>query len=255
MAVPTSRSSLREYCLRKLGAPVLEVNVDSDQVEDCIDDALQVWAEFHADAVKRMYLSYQVTAADVANKYVPVDDDVQAVVRMLPISTSSVGTGTGMFSIRYQMALNRDLSPDATNFWIGDLAYYSQMSQYLDTLDMVLSGTPQVTFQRYENRLYIFGEWWDQEIREGTWIVLEVYKFVDRDTNVKVWNDRYVKELATALIRTRWGDNLSKFVGVQLIGGVTMSGDTIAQLGRSEYDAAYQRLRDECEPMPEFFIG
>lgn len=252
MASPNSRATLKEYCLRRLGAPVIEINVDIDQVEDCIDDAIQLFQEFHGDATKRIYLKHQVTATDVTNKWIPITDDVLYVSQLLPFSQSSFGASTGMFSVKYQIALN-DIA-NMQNF-IGNLSYYSQIGQYLNTLDMILNGTPQVTFQRHENRLYIFGEWWDEEIKEGDYLVAEVYQTVDPDINTSIYNNIFIKAYTTALIKYRWGSNMSKFEGMQLPGGVIISGERIMSEAAAEIERLEERLRIEYEPMPSFFVG
>lgn len=252
MATPNSRFTLIQHALRRLGAPVLEINVDPDQIEDCVDDAIQFYQEFHSDATKRTYVSYQITSDDVTNKFIPVSATILTVIRLLPFDRSSLGAGTGMFSIKYQAALN-----DITNMsnFMGDLAYYSQMGQYLETLDMVLSGVPQVTFSRHEDKLLIHGEWWDQELKAGDWVVLEVYQIVDPNVATSVYNDKFLKNYLTALIKQRWGQNMSKFDGVQLPGGVTISGKAIYEEASQELAALEIAMRLEYEPMPDFFVG
>jgi len=253
MAQPNSRQSLIDYCLRRLGAPVIEINVDPDQIEDCIDDAFQYFQEFHQDASNRTYLKHTVTAADVINKYIPISPDVMTVVRLLPPGSSGAfGASSGMFSVQYQVALNDMASMQ--NF-VGNLDYYVQMSQYLDTLDMVLNGTPQVTFSRYQNRLEIHGEWWDSEINEGDILVCEVYQVIDPDSATSVYNNKFIKAYTTSLIKHRWGQNMSKFEGMQLPGGVMISGERILGEAQSEIEQLEEKMRAEYEPMPDFFVG
>lgn len=251
MPSPNSRITLTEHCFRKLGAPVLEINVDPDQVEDCIDDAIQLYQEFHGDATKRIYISHQITSTDVTNKYIPIPSDVMTVVRLLPFSASSIGVGTGMFSIRYQLAL------DATNAGsiMTDLAYYSQLGQYLETLDMTLNGLPLVSFSRHEDKLYIDGEWWNQELKADDWVVMEVYSTINPNTSTSIYNDKFVKNYLTALIKQRWGQNMSKFDGIQLPGGVTISGKDMWAEATAELKELEERMRMEYEPMPDFMMG
>ena len=150
MANPTSRVTLIDYCKRRLGEPVLEINVDEDQVEDRVDEALQYYQEFHSDATVRTYLKHLITADDVTNEYITVASNVLFVSKMFPL-TSSFQNSRNFFDIKYQMMLN-DIA-DLMNF-AGDLAYYEQMQQYLSLLDMKLNGHPQVQFSRKQNRLY-----------------------------------------------------------------------------------------------------
>jgi len=252
MAQPNSRQTLIDYCLRRLGAPVIDINVDPDQIEDCIDDTIQLYQEFHSDATVRTYLKHTVTAADVTNRYIPISSDILYISQLLPLQQSTLASGSGMFSVRYQIALN-DIA-NMQNF-IGNLQYYEQLGQYLSTLDMILNGYPQVSFSRHENRLYIHGEWWDGEISEGDILVAEVYQVVDPESNTSVYNDKFVKAYATASIKHRWGNNLSKFEGMQLPGGVTLNGERILGEAQSELEQLEEKMRLEYEFPPEFFVG
>ena len=157
MAVPYSRATLIDYCKRRLGDPVIEVNVDEDQLEDRVDEALQYYQEFHSDATLRTYLKHQVTATDVSNEYIPISSNIIFVSKLFPVS-SSFSSSVNFFDIKYQMRLI-DLAD--LQRYAGDLAYYEQMQQYLSLLDMKLNGHPQVQFSRRENRLYIFGDFGD----------------------------------------------------------------------------------------------
>ena len=212
MANPTSRATLIDYCKRRLGDPVIEINVDEDQLEDRVDEALQYYQEYHSDATVRTYLKHLVTETDVSNEYISLSSNIIFVSKLFPIS-SSFNSSFNFFDIKYQMMLN-DIA-DLQNF-AGDLAYYEQMQQYLSLLDVKLNGHPQVQFQRKQNRLYIFGDFADNDIKEGEYIVAEVYEIVDPSTHTSVFNDMWVKEYTTALIKQQWGSNLLKFEGMQL---------------------------------------
>ena len=240
-----------DYCLRRLGDPVLEINVDEDQIEDRIDEAIQYWQEYHSDATVRTYLKYQVTAADVANEWIPISTDVLYVSRLFPIS-SSFNNSINFFDIKYQMMLN-DIA-DLQNF-AGDLAYYEQMQQYLSILDMKLNGQPLVNFSRHQDRLYIFGEWQNQDIKAGDYVVAEIYTLLDPDTHTSIYNDLWLKEYSTALIKQQWGANLIKFEGIQLPGGVTFNGRQIYDDATNEIQQLRERIRDEFELPADFFVG
>ena len=251
MAPPNSRQTMIDYCLRRLGDPVLEINVDEDQIEDRIDEAIQYWQEYHSDATVRTYLKYQVTAADVANEWIPISTDVLYVSRLFPIS-SSFNNSINFFDIKYQMMLN-DIA-DLQNF-AGDLAYYEQMQQYLSILDMKLNGQPLVNFSRHQDRLYIFGEWQNQDIKAGDYVVAEIYTLLDLDTHTSIYNDLWLKEYSTALIKQQWGANLIKFEGIQLPGGVTFNGRQIYDDATNEIQQLRERIRDEFELPADFFVG
>jgi len=251
MANPTTRAELIEYCKRRLGDPVIEINVDDDQVEDRVDEALQYYQEFHSDATVRTFLKHLVTAADVTNKYIPISSDVIFVSRLFPMTSSFAG-GHNFFGMKYQMMLNNihDLQTFA-----GDLAYYEQLNQYLSTLDFQLNGTPQVTFQRHADRLHIHGDFQDDAIVEGAYLVAEVFQTVDPDQYTSVYNDMWLKEYTTSLIKEQWGQNLIKFEGMQLPGGVTINGRQIYDDAKGEIEQLRERIRLEQELPADFFVG
>lgn len=251
MAKPASRQDLIDYCLRKLGSPVLEINVDGDQLEDRVDEALQMYQEFHSDATIKTYLRHLVTSTDVTNKYIPISNDVIFVSRLFPLA-SAMNTSTNMFGIKYQMMLN-DIS-DLQNF-SGDLAYYEQMQQYLSMLDMKLNGHPQVTFSRHQDRLHIHGDFEDKDIKAGDYIIAEVYQVINPDTHNSVYNDMWLKDYTTALIKQQWGANLIKFEGMQLPGGVTLNGRQIFEDAMADIEKLQERIRLEQELPPDFFVG
>ena len=251
MATPNSRATLIEYCKRRLGDPVIEINVDEDQLEDRVDEALQYYREFHSDATVRTYLKHQVTAQDVTNEYITLANNIVFVSKMFPLE-SSFQSSRNFFDIKYQMMLN-DIA-DLMNF-AGDLAYYEQMQQYLSLLDMKLNGQPQVQFSRKQNRLYIFGDFQDDDINEGDYIVAEVYTEINDSDHTSIFNDMFLKEYTTALIKQQWGQNLIKFEGMQLPGGVILNGRQIYDDATGEIETLRQRVRDEHEFPPDFFVG
>ena len=251
MANPTSRQSLIDYCLRRLGDPVIEINVDPDQLEDRVDEALQYWQEYHSDATYRTYVSHQVSQTDVDREYIEVSADTLNVTRVFYIS-SSFNNSVNFFDIKYQMMLN-DIA-DLQNF-AGDLAYYEQMNQYLSLLDMKLNGYPQVTYSRHMNRLYVHGDFADQDIKADEYIVYEAYKTVDGSAHTKVWNDLWLKEYTTALIKQQWGANLIKFEGMQLPGGVTLNGRQIFDDATNEIERLREKIRLDFEMPADFFVG
>ena len=251
MAAPTNRPTLIDYCKRRLGDPVIEINVDEDQVEDRFYEALLYYQEYHSDATKRTYLKHQITSSDVTNEYITLSSDIIFVSKIFPMS-SSFGTSFNFFDIKYQMMLN-DIA-DMQNF-AGDLAYYEQLQQYLSLLDMKLNGQPQVQFSRRENRLYIFGDFSDGDIQADEYIIAEVYSILDPDTNTSIYNDMWLKDYSTALIKQQWGQNLIKFEGMQLPGGVTMNGRQLYDDATQEITQLRETIRLEHELPPDFFVG
>jgi hypothetical protein len=252
MASPSSRATLADFCLRRLGAPVLEINVDPDQIEDCIDDCIQLFQEYHSDGTYRTFLQHLITEEDVINTYVPISSGVHYIKQILPYNTSSLSAGAGMFSVKYQIAMS-DLGNGGAFF--GDLQYYEQLGQYLNTMDMILTGVPITEYQRIGNRLHIFGEWWDNELDVGDYIVYEAYITFDPDDHVSLYNNIFIKNYTTALIKQRWGQNMSKFDNMTLPGGVVINGSKIMAEADQAIETLEQKLRIEYETPPDFFVG
>lgn len=251
MASPNSRDTLITYCKQRLGDPVIEINVDESQIDDRIDEGIQYYQEFHSDATLRTFLKHQVTQTDIDNGYISVPTDTVFITRVFPLISSFTG-GTNFFDIKYQMHLN-DIA-DIQRF-AGDLAYYEQMQQYLSLLDMKLNGFPLTTFARHQDRLYIHGSFESKDIAVGEFIVFEVYSLLNPDTHTTIYNDLWLKEYCTALIKMQWGSNLIKFEGVQLPGGVTFNGRQIYDDAVTEIDKLRERIRDEYEMPIDFFLG
>jgi len=251
MASPSSRVELINHCLRKLGAPVIEINIDEQQLEDRLDDALQFFQEYNSDAVVKTYLKHQVTSDDISNGYIEVSDNIVFVKRLFPISASGISS-SNFFDFKYQFSLN-DLYD--LNTFIGGIAYYEQMRQYVSLIDMKLNGVPLITFNRLQNRVYIHGEFETQNINEGEYIVLEVWSTVDGETHTDVYNDIFLKDYLTQLIKQQWGANLSKFEGMQLPGGVTLNGRIIYEEATQELERLEEKVRLNYELPVDFFVG
>ena len=253
MAIPNTRDEFTDYCLRRLGHPVIEINIDDEQLDDNVDEALQWFREHHPDGSRRCYHSHQLTQTDIDNGYVSLNDvEFIQIVRMFPINT--VSQTTNFFDIKYQMMLN-DIT-DLNNY-AGDIAYYEQMQQHLSLLDMKLSGMPEITFSRQENLVYFYIS--DDKLSAGDYIVFEGYKLRNPTTGSSdfnsLWNHAWLKEHCTALIKKQWGTNLLKFEGMQLPGGVTINGRQIYEDAQTDLERLMQKFREEEDVGPVFFIG
>lgn len=245
MATPTSRVTLVEYCLRNLGAPVLDINVDDDQVEDRVDEALQKYRDYHMEGQRRVYLPLLVTPTVITNKYFTLTDEVIYVTRVLPISNSYAAVN--MFSMKYQMYLNDFYAL----YKAESLQYFVQMQQYLSEVDALLNGIQPIQYQRHGNKLFIdtnFGE-----LQVGQYIMAEAY--VSLEDTPEMYNDSWLKRYTTALIKRQWGTNLSKFDGMQLPGGVTINASKILEEANSEIEALEQSLLDSYSLPPDFCVG
>jgi len=229
MAKPNSRSTLIDYCLRALGAPVIEINLDDDQIGDRIDEALQFYQHYHADAIEKVYLKHQITQSDIDNQYIPLNDLVTDVVQIFPLRDNR-NTGDSMFDVRYQMHLN-----DVYNLgFMGSLIDYEMTQQWLSLLDMVIDNDQKhVNFERHKNQLQIHMDW-AEEANVDDYIIVECYRILNPDTYTDVYNDYFLKKYATALLKMQWGMNLLKFEGMQMPGGVTFNGRQLFDDAREE---------------------
>ena len=275
MAKPSTRQGLIDYCLRQLGAPVLEINVDDDQIDDLVDDALQYFNERHYDGVEKMYLKYKITQDDIDRgkatppsgtgvtgttatgggfsntwyenaNFINVPDSVIGVEKIFKFDTSSISGG--MFSIKYQLFLN-----DLYYFNSVELLQYSMTKSYLEDIDFLLTPDKQIRFNKRQDRLYLDIDWGSQSKDE--YIVLECYRALDPETFTQVYNDSFMKLYLTALIKRQWGRNLSKFRGVKLPGGLELNGGEILQQAESELADIRSRMMSEFELPPLDFIG
>ena len=247
MATPSSRQGLIDYCLRKLGHPVVEVNVDEDQIEDRIDEAFQVYRDYHYDAVEKVYLKELITSNTIAQQYVTLNDSIISVERVIQFTNKTAGAG--MFDVRYQLMLN-----DIQSLTNTDIQYYSALKTNLQLINDLLTGQKPIRFNRHMNRMFIDMDW-SNDVDVGDYIIVEAWRILDPDAFNDVYNDGFLKRFATALIKQQWGVNMKKFEGVQLPGGVLLNGQRI-------YDEATEEikeLRDEVQSTSQlpidFFTG
>lgn len=251
MAKPTSRQTLIDYCLRALGHPVIEINVDDDQLEDRIDAALQFYQEYHSDAVVRNLRKHLITTDDVTNGYITIPNNagILSINNIIPVS--SLGSMSNQFSIAYQLKLNSlyDLSAGS------GLVNYEMTKQYMSLIDRNISGVyEQIEFSRHKNRLIFHTPVLDKLVA-GQYLLMDGYEVIDPDTYTDVYNDRFLKKYATALIKKQWGQNLSKFEGMQLPGGVTINGRAILEDAVAEIDKIEEQMQLTYENPPMFFVG
>ena len=253
MAV-TSREELIDYCLRKLGAPVLEINVDPDQVEDRIDEALQLYQAYHDDAIHHDFYIHQATAADVANKYIELPNSFCYVRHIIQFAEGGTGkTSSGMLSDfwqysakQYQSVLGSILNSGGS----GGLVNYSIGQSYIQQMTDTFSGKNRVRFSRHMDRIYI-----EDSLEEGVYYVVDGYSIIDPEVFIQVYDDYFLKRYATALIKKQWGSNLIKFAGMQLPGGVTVNGEFIYQEAKEELDKLEEEIRLNWEMPVDFFFG
>ena len=234
MAVPTSRAEFKEYCLRKLGKPVIEINVDDDQVEDRIDECLRYYWDYHFDGSERVFYKHQIAQADIENRYITLPENIIGAVRVFPIGDPSIRSDD-MFNIRYQIALN-DLYT-LTSYSM--IPYYMAM-QHLALISEFLVGNQPIRYSRHRDRLYIDTKWTNYNV--GEFILVEAYEVMDPDVFEDVWADRWLQNYTSEKIKYQWGSNLTKFSGMQLPGGVQFNGEKIMDDAKNAIDKMEEEM-------------
>ena len=227
MAQPTTRAEFKEWCLRKLGKPVIEINVDDDQVDDRVDEALSYYWDYHFDGTERVFFKHEVTANTVADGYITVPENIIGVINLFDIGDAL--STNNLFNIRYQFALNEIY--DLSNY---NLSNYYMAMQHIQFLEELLVGKQPLRYNRHVNKLHIDMDWGKVDV--GNYIVAEAYQVVDPNTYADVWKDRWLQNYATAKIKYQWGSNLTKFEGMQLPGGVSFNGMQILQDAQTEIE-------------------
>jgi len=228
MAVPSTRKEFAEYCLRALGRPVIEINVDEDQVNDRIDQALRFYWDYHFDGTEKVYYKHLIDQQFLDTMSIELPENIIGAIKIFK-TAGAVTSASGMFDIRYQIALN-DLYTLAN---IGLQNYFMTM-QHLELIQEILVGAIPIRYNRHRNILHVDGN--KEKFVLGEFIMIEAYEVVDPDTYTDVWADRWLQNYCIALIKKNWGSNLTKFEGLQLPGGVTFNGNKI-------YDDAVEELR------------
>ena len=223
MAIPNSRETFKEHCLRKLGKGVIDINVSDEQVDDRIDQAIIYYQDYHFDGVQKTFLKHTVTADDKTNGYISIsDNNIIGVIDLFDIGDAT--STNNLFNIRYQIALN-----DLYDLSRYDLVPFYMNFQNIRFIEEILVGKQPLRFNRHINQLHVDMDW--EKLNVGDFLVAHVYSKFDPDTYTDMWGDRWLAEYTTALIQIQWGQNLSKFAGMQLPGGVQFNGDTILNQG------------------------
>ena len=317
MSTPTTRQEFKDYCLRQLGFPVIDINVDDDQVDDRIDEALQYFRDYHFDGVEKIYMRYKLTQADIDRHWIYVPSAVIGITSVWPFDDSN--STVNMFDLRYQLRLH-----DLYDFTSVSYVPYEITMQHIRTIQLLFTGTPQFRYNRHLGKLYIDLDWL-RFVKEDSWIVVECYRQlepdlitldgtanvssssnnvvgtgtyfykdfvvgdelvinnearrivnIDSDVSINVsnaysmtsnnntivktglssvWNDRFLKRYGTALIKRQWGNNLKKFAGIQMPGGVSLNGQQIYD----EADAEIKMIEEDMQVLnvlpPEILIG
>lgn len=232
MAVPASRDQLKEHCLRRLGKPVVDINVDDEQVEDRIDEALLYYRDYHFDGAERVLLKHQITDEDKSNRYITLDDSFIGVVGVFDVGDST--QTSNLFNVRYQIHLN-----DLFDFSSATYVPYVTAMRHVAQLEEIFVGKQPIRFNRHTNKLHVDMHW--KDVNTGTFLVVDCYKVTDPNIYSDVWADRWLMQYTTSLIKRQWGENLKKFEGLQMPGGLTFNGQKIWEEATEEI----RRLEDE----------
>ena len=277
MAKPTTRVELVDYCKRKLGAPVLEINVDDDQIDDLVDDTIQYFYERHFDGVERMYLKYKITQADIDrgkatggagittttvdttvgvttqfsytenSNYLPIPPEVIGVTKIFHFDGSNTITNN-MFSVKYQLFLN-----DIYYWGATELLSYAMVKTYLEDINFLLTTEKQIRFNKRQDRLYLDLDFGSLSVDD--YLVIDCFTLLDPSTYPRVWNDSFLKPYTTALIKRQWGQNMSKFQGVKLPGGIELNGIEMYEQAEKELERIREMMSNTYEIPPLDMIG
>ena len=247
MAQPSNRDDFKEYCLRKLGAPVIEINVADEQVDDRIDEAISFFRDYHYDGSQLVYLKHQLTQEELDQGWIAVPSRLLGVTRIFDLGTS-ISTGSGMFNVSYQFVLNN--LEQITGY---DVTNYYMTMQHLEFLQEILVGKPLIRYNRHVDKLFI--DIRKNTLQAGSFIIMEAYDIVDGDVYADFWRDRWLQNYAATLIKEQWGSNLTKFEGMQLVGGVTFNGTQILNDAREERVRLEEQAINTLQPLVFNFCG
>ena len=282
MAQPASRADLINYCKRQLGAPVLEINVADEQIDDLIDDAVQYFQERHFDGVTQTFLKYKITQEDIDrgrarggsnnaagittstgtsdidgasvsfsfeenSNYLQVPPDIIGITKVFKFDGSNTVTNN-MFSVKYQLFLN-----DIYYWGSTEVLTYAMTKRYLEDIDFALSTDKFIRFNQRQDRLYLDIDW--GSATKDDYLVIDCYRMLDPNSYSRVWNDSFLKKYVTALVKKQWGQNLIKFQGVKLPGGIELNGRQIYDDAQKDLEVIREQMSNTYELPPYDMIG
>ena len=282
MAQPASRTDLINYCKRQLGAPVLEINVADEQIDDLVDDALQYFQQRHFDGVTQTFLKYKITQEDIDrgrarggsnntagittstatttinessvsfsfeenSNYLQVPPEVIGITKVFKFDGSNTVTNN-MFSVKYQLFLN-----DIYYFGSTEILTYAMTKRYLEDIDFALSTDKFIRFNQRQDRLYLDIDWGSATVDD--YLIIDCYRLLDPSSYSRVWNDSFLKRYVTALVKRQWGQNLIKFQGVKLPGGIELNGRQIYDDAQKDLEVIREQMSNTYELPPFDMIG
>lgn len=242
--LPNSRESLKQYCLRALGEPVTQVNVDDKQLEDRLDEALEYFQEYHFDGTEKLYLTHKITSQDKTNKYITLTDSIVNIVQLMHAGISSFN----MFDVKYQFSLQY-----AGNLRNMDMITYDMMQRHISLIEEEFKPNPPIRFNRIQNKLYIDTDWNGVDV--DSYFVVECYRILDPADYSKIYTNRWLRLYTIELFRKQWGENLSKYDGIELPGGIKLDGKAMRDTAEKELTKLEEQVRQEFTLPADFMIG
>ena len=281
MGKPSSRAEFITYCKRQLGAPVLEINVADEQIEDIVDDAIQYFQERHFDGVTQTFLKYKITQDDINrgrargesntagittstatstidgasvtfsfeenSNYLQVPPEIIGITKVFKFDGSNTVTNN-MFSVKYQLFLN-----DIYYWGSTEVLTYAMTKRYLEDVDFALSTDKFIRFNQRQDRLYLDFDWGSATADD--YLIIDCYRMLDPNSYSRVWNDSFLKRYVTALVKRQWGQNLMKFQGVKLPGGIELNGRQIYDDAQRDLEVIREQMSNTYELPPYDMIG
>ena len=247
MAQPTSKEDFKDYILRKIGAPVIDINVADEQVEDRVDEAVSFWRDYHYNGSQMVYLKHEITETDKENGYIPLPQGLLGISKIFDMDTS-ISTGTGMFNVNYQFVLNN--IQDMTSY---SMQNYFMTMQHIEFMQEMLVGKQMIRYNKHVNKLHIDTD--NKSWVVGNYIIIEAYDVVNPDEYAEVWSDRWLQNYAAVLVREQWGLNLTKFTQMQLVGGVQFNGEQILAEARADRERMEEEAIHYYQPLTYNYIG
>lgn len=253
---PSSRQKIIDYAKRRLGEPVIEINVDDDQVQDRLDDALQLYREYHYDGVDKIYLKHQVTQDDIDNEFIPAPNPIQSVTRLFIFDEFGLNN---LFAFPHRFALSQIGSLGGVGFGGGlhggaNLTGLVLSRQYVALAQQLLNPEKPIRFNKVTNKIFIDMNW-EEELTVDMFLIFEVWTVVDPEAFTEVFNDIWLKEYFTALVKKQWGSNLSKYEGIQLPGGVTFNGQQLMEQANQDIERLKEELDNRYSLPPDFYLA
>ena len=250
MPIVNSRQSLKEYCFRKLGSPVVQINVDDDQVEDRIDDALGMFKEYHSDSIVRNFKGYQLTQNDITRKKIPMPESVLSVIKVFPVTNTGQASN---LNLSFTAAMSDILDGLRTAQGGGGIFRYFLVEQHLSLIQQFFARESGLRFNKYQGFIELDTDW--SKFNVGDYILVEVWDAVDMDMYDRIWSDWWLESYTTALIKQQWGMNMIKYDGVQLPSGITLNGRAIFDDATREIADLEEKLQNTWQLPIDFFLG